>query len=199
MDLPRCTSARPLSGRDWETLRSLRLGALADSPEAFLGRPGEAAWQPEEWRRSADRGAWFGAFIDETPTGLASVVYDVPTGDHYVESMWVMPRFRRRGVAVALFTVVERYVANQSGSVLRLWVLDGNPSAAAAYVRYGFRSTERRQQAPGYAGVNEEEFVIGVPSRRAGGAQSTIQGMTTPDPVAGTGSFTERRISIRSR
>jgi GNAT superfamily N-acetyltransferase len=198
MDTSVCATVRRFAGGDWEILKDLRLGALADSPAAFLGRPGEeAARAPEAWWRAADQGVWFGAFVDGLPAGLASVVYDVPTGDRYAESMWVRPRFRGRGVAVRLLEAAEGFVTDQGGSVLRLWVLEGNPWAAAVYVRYGFRPTGLRQPVPGYPGVIEQEFIISVPSRREGGAHVTIRGTTTPAGLGGAESLTERSNSIR--
>jgi GNAT superfamily N-acetyltransferase len=199
MEMPLVATVRPLDGEDWETLRGLRVRALSDSPNAFLSPSGdEPAWPAEKWRRLADQGAWFGAFVDGVPIGLASVVYDEPTLDRFVESMWVEPHFRGRGVASALFGAVERYVAERGGSVLRLWVLEGNVSAATAYTRYGFQPTGLRQQVPGHPGMDEEEFIIEVPSRQQNEAQSTIRGTTMQAPPIGTGSLTDRRISTRT-
>jgi GNAT superfamily N-acetyltransferase len=197
MVLPDVAAVRRLNGADWAILRDLRLEALSDSPKAFLGRPSEeAARRPQDWRTMAERGVWFGAFIDETPAGLASVVYDVPTGDRYAESMWVLPRFRGRGVIGVLLGVVERYAGSQGGSVLRLWVLDGNHSAAAAYVRNGFRPTGLKQPVPGYPGAIEEEFIIDLPRRPGEGGQSRTLGTTVDPPVVDSGSFTARRTSL---
>ena len=191
MRMPVVAAVRRLSGAEWATLRDLRLAALTDSPRAFLGRPGEeAARLPQEWRRSADQGVWFAAFVGGTPVGLASVVYDVRTGDRYAESMWVLPHFRGRGVLTAILEAVEQYVSSQGGAVLRLWVLDGNASAVAAYVRNGFRPTDLKQPVPGYPGVIEEEFIIDLPDRPAAGGHSTTLGTRVDPPVAESGLFT---------
>ena len=152
---------RRLASEDGETLSELRLAALTDSPDSFLGRlDEEAARSPEEWHSAVTRGVWFAAFADDAAAGLVSVVFDEQTQEHYAESMWVRPRRRGRGVATALLEAVVQYVAGQGGSALRLWVLDGNPSAVDAYQHFGFRPTGLRQSVPDHAGMVEEEFSL---------------------------------------
>jgi GNAT superfamily N-acetyltransferase len=189
---------RRLGADDGETLRSLRLKALTDSPRAFLGDLDEEAARPlEQWRGAAAGGVWFAAFVDGVPAGLVAAVFDLASRQHYVESMWVLPQLRGRGVATALLRAVEHYVLGQGGAAVRLWVLNGNRSAANTYLHYGFRPTELRQQIAGHPGVSEDEFVLWLQPRRETLDQSTIRGITTPDLTPDKGSVTGRRTSFR--
>jgi len=158
-----------LGAGDWEVLRDLRLSALSTSPGALLGDPvREAARSAARWREVAEARAWFGAFEGAAAVGLASVVREPGTGHLFVESMWVAPQVRRQGVATGLLRAAERYAVDRGASVLRLWVLDGNPSAAAVYRRHGFRLTGRRGPVPGHPELIEEESSIDLPP--AGGS-----------------------------
>jgi ribosomal protein S18 acetylase RimI-like enzyme len=204
MSSPAAT-VRRFTEADWNILRDLRLAALADSPRALLGDARQEAARPAEaWREMAGRETWFGAFVTDHPTdptgqpvGLAALVQDAPTGHHYVESMWVRPGRRGRGLARILLDAAVNHVAELDGTTLRLWVLAGNPSAVLVYTRHGFRPTGRRQPVPAHPEVIEEEFVIDVTVSTPASTQSTMRGTTMRSPAAGTGSSISLRTSLR--
>jgi GNAT superfamily N-acetyltransferase len=150
---------------EWATLRKLRLDALRDTPQAFLGTLEEEAERDEaEWRRLASDRAWLVATLDAEAAGIASVVRHPVSADCYVESMWVDPRFRRRGVATALLEGASGIATEIGRRELLLWVLEGNSSAGATYQRYGFGPTGKRQYVPGRPGLLETEYVYRIPS-----------------------------------
>jgi GNAT superfamily N-acetyltransferase len=93
---------RPARAADWQTLRELRLRALADAPDAFSSTLEEEASLPEQvWRQWAHGGpasvnfiAWEGG----AAIGMVAIfaVANTPGRMHLV-AMWVDPHHRRRG------------------------------------------------------------------------------------------------------
>jgi ribosomal protein S18 acetylase RimI-like enzyme len=167
MTFPSTVAIQRLAPADWSVLRVLRLNALRDSPQAFLGDLGrENARSPAEWRLLAQERDWFAAICQGRPVGLASSVRDPETDHRSVESLWVETGFRDRGIATALLEAVERLVIQEGKALLRLWVLEGNAAAAETYRRYGFRESGERQPVPGHPQLLETQFVLTVPSRR---------------------------------
>jgi len=166
MNSPSSIDVHRLAPPEWSVLRRLRLNALRDSPQAFLGDPQtEAARSPEEWQVRMQNRVWFAAASDGRPVGLGSTVRDPDTDERYVESMWVEPDSRGRGVASAVLRAVEHLAVSEGKTVLLLWVLDGNPSAAEVYRRYGFRESGVRQSISGHPELIETQFRLSVPSR----------------------------------
>jgi GNAT superfamily N-acetyltransferase len=93
-----------LTPTDWPVLRRVRLEALLDSPDAFMSSHAyESRWSELEWRRVFDAATWIVAREAERVIGLAKSVRlpDKPAMRH-VESVWVAPTYRRRGVLRAL-------------------------------------------------------------------------------------------------
>jgi GNAT superfamily N-acetyltransferase len=165
-----------LSPADWEVLQDLRLRALKEAPDALLGDLArEAHRSPAEWMAFAFRHDWFAATLGGDPAGVASSLIDPATQDRFVESMWVHPRYRGVGVARHLLRAIEELVLNEGRRRIRLWVLEGNESAAALYRRYGFLETPTSQVVPGHPGLREIQFVVELRSRT--GAESL--GVTT--------------------
>jgi GNAT superfamily N-acetyltransferase len=161
------TVTRRFGPGDWRALRDLRLQALRDSPSAFLGsHAAEAARTPEQWRALASTRAWFAAEQGAEHVGLASVVRDPDSAEHYLESMWVRPDRRGQGVVAALLAAAEGVVVADGHDRLLLWVLDGNARAALAYERHGFAMTANRQTVPGHPGLKEQEYCLDVAARR---------------------------------
>ncbi|WP_432944625.1 GNAT family N-acetyltransferase [Kribbella sp. CA-253562] len=139
-----------LTDDDWKLLRDLRLRALDESPGAFLSkadatRAGDEAY----WHERCARDTWVIARIGQEVVGMACSVQDP---DHssdarHVESVWVEPAHRRKGVLRAMLRhLVESEPGVHSWFV---WVLDGNELARDVYERLGFRSTGERQTLAG--------------------------------------------------
>jgi ribosomal protein S18 acetylase RimI-like enzyme len=145
--------ARQAQAADWQALRQLRLRALADAPDAFASTLEEEVAFPEEvWRQRAEGGPASANFIAReggVDVGLAAVFAepDVPGRMHLV-SMWVAPRYRRRGVARALVDQAVRWAAERRAREVGLWVADQNTAARRLYERLGFRPTGERQPLP---------------------------------------------------
>lgn len=133
-----------LGGDDWRVVRDVRLRALEDSPAAFLAKA-ETAWGQEKWRAIALEGAWIVARSEDQVIGVVHSIRvdDRPTDERHLESVWVDPLHRRRGVLRAIL----RYLTELEPDVRTwmVWVLDGNHDALAAYEHLGFETTGERQ------------------------------------------------------
>ncbi|MEO0606053.1 MAG: GNAT family N-acetyltransferase [Myxococcota bacterium] len=137
---------------EWPRLKSLRLRALADVPEAFGATLAETAARPDDrWRRQVREFATFVAVVDDRDVGMvrSMAMRDDPTHAELI-SMWVEPGFRGQGVADALVAAVLDWAAGEGHASVVLDVKDDNPRAIAAYARLGF---ERVGPTPGAEGI----------------------------------------------
>jgi ribosomal protein S18 acetylase RimI-like enzyme len=154
---------------DWAVLRTLRLAALVDAPEAFGSTvERELAFDEAEWRRRATNTPSFIAWSGDEPVGLAAVIAR-PEDDGAdsrtvweLVSMWVSPDVRGSGPADQLVSAVAEVVKAEPVEELTLWVADGNARARAFYVRAGFRPTGIRQTFRRHDGsaFDEEKLVM---------------------------------------
>ena len=145
---------RRIARDEAETLRAVRLRALADAPLAFGSTHArEAAYPPERWgdwaqASSAGGGQAFFFAIDETsggPVGLASgVIWEGDTETAHLYAMWVAPEARGSGAGAALVEAVVAWAAAHGALRVRTEVTVGNDGAVRLYVRAGFRDTGER-------------------------------------------------------
>ncbi|HXQ57544.1 MAG TPA: GNAT family N-acetyltransferase [Actinomycetes bacterium] len=144
---------RQARAADWETLRELRLRALADAPDAFASTlQQETAFPEQVWRQRAKGGAAsvnFIAYEGGAGIGMAAIfaVANTPGRMHLV-GMWVDPQHRRRGVAQALVERAVRWAEERQAREVLLWVADPNVPARMLYERVGFQPTGERQPLP---------------------------------------------------
>ncbi|WP_166463065.1 GNAT family N-acetyltransferase [Amycolatopsis acidicola] len=135
------TVVRRLSPDDWPRWRTLRLAALADSPESF-GTPlsyWEGHDRAERWRQRLTEVPFNAiADLDGERAGMVSCVGPDEHGDAELLSLWVAPFARGRGVGDALVGAVAQWAEQQRARRLVLRVLVGNLSARALYQRNGF-------------------------------------------------------------
>jgi ribosomal protein S18 acetylase RimI-like enzyme len=158
----------------WATLRTVRLAALADAPDAFGSTTErELALDEAEWRRRAQTAPNFIAWRGDEPVGLVTVVRrpgddeDGPPAEWELVSMWVSPLARGSGAADLLVSVAVEVVRAESARWLILWVADGNGRARAFYLRAGFRPTGVRQTYRRHDGsaFEEEKLVMPLAAR----------------------------------
>ena len=139
---------RRISPGEGETLRAIRLRALADAPLAFGSTHArEAAYPPERWRdwaeaSSAGGGQAFFFAVDETsgaPVGLASgVIWEAEPETAHLYAMWVAPEARGQGVGAALVAAVEGWARGKGYMRMGLGVTSTNEPAIRLYTRMGF-------------------------------------------------------------
>jgi GNAT superfamily N-acetyltransferase len=178
---------------DWQVLRAARLSALRDSPHAFTSSYAhESGWGEREWRQLLDAASWIVARDAEKLIGLAGSVGEPerPSAQH-VESIWVAPTHRRRGVFRALLDAVVEIERPMGATHLLLWVLEDNHDARRAYEAVGFEPTGERQFLPGF-GRFERRLTLCISRLLDSHAHSSHvtdkgdldrQGTTTPDGV----------------
>jgi GNAT superfamily N-acetyltransferase len=127
------------------TLKDMRLKALDEAPSAFvttleteLDRP------PVYWEEQFDRATWVIAQDGIAPddplnVGIAALVRPDPESPvRFIESVWVEPVYRKRGVLRQMLDHLEGRAKADGATELRLWVLDTNKSAEEAYLELGF-------------------------------------------------------------
>jgi ribosomal protein S18 acetylase RimI-like enzyme len=141
---------------DWETYRSVRLAALAESPSAFFSTlAGETALDPEVWRERLGSAATFLAWQDSEPVGTVTLLGYRGTQEHgftgasHIVAMWVSPDARRLGVGRLLVQTALDQAASDGAASVVLWVFEANKPAQALYESMGFRATDQLASRPG--------------------------------------------------
>jgi RimJ/RimL family protein N-acetyltransferase len=129
-----------LTQDDWETLRELRLSALAESPQWFAATlEEETAFDEDEWRRELRVGTWCAAVLDDRPIGLMGVT---PTDRHdcdcWLHGSWVEPRFRHHGVTRLMLAWLDGVARQRGWQRIGLGVWPENTPAIAVWERLGF-------------------------------------------------------------
>ncbi len=124
---------RRIAADEWIILRDLRLGALANCPNAF----GPKEWQDRLSRRDAVSIAAFLANGDAV--GLISgAPYDDAIG---LFAMWVTPEHRGVGIGGRLVDALVTWARKMGHQRILLDVGDHNLSAIALYESRGFVET----------------------------------------------------------
>jgi GNAT superfamily N-acetyltransferase len=149
---------------DWRLSRNLRLAALADRDAPLFGDlRQETSWDASRWREELETIQWVAAMYGDDPAGIAKVV-DYPAEDPrlHLESMWVTPRYRRRGIGNRLLQEAEAFTRSKGQQRLGLWVLEGNQAARKLYLNAGYRPTGRLGKIMNE--LNETEFARSISS-----------------------------------
>ena len=109
-----------------------------------------------------DASIWVVAREAENVIGLARSVGELTRpGARHVESIWVAPTHRRRGVFRSLLYAIAEIERRNGVTDLLLWVLDDNHDARRAYETLGFQPTGERQFLPDL-GRFERRFELGI-------------------------------------
>ena len=144
---------KPLLRDDWSLLKTVRLRALADAPEAFGTTLAQAsAWDDARWQENARRftllppAASFLAYADGLPCGMANC-FTLQDNSQTAEltAFWVAPQQRRQGVGKALVAAIAGWASSQGMTTLQAWVVEDNARALGFYKKLGFQETEERQ------------------------------------------------------
>lgn len=146
-------SVSPFELEQWHIYRDLRLGALADSPDAFSTMLHEQEDRPDDyWTErivsagESDLDLALLATVDLVPAGLSFA--KIPTSQRdqaHVFQMWVAPNFRRNGVARKLLNEIATWASKRNALCLVLDVSCGDTPAAHLYSAMGFRTIGQPQ------------------------------------------------------
>lgn len=142
-EIQRCTRVNIdlLGPADWPILRSARLAALHDSPDAFVATlAAEARRTPDEWIASIKSSTWAVARDGVEVLGLACLAAPVSGARHahFIESVWVRPVHRRQGLVRKMLQRLEGEARAEDVDYLQLWVLETNELAPDAYRKLDF-------------------------------------------------------------
>jgi GNAT superfamily N-acetyltransferase len=139
-----------------DSLRNVRLAALADSPSAFGSTyAGESSLTAKNWADRALAGsagserATFFAVADDDIVGLVGGLRPEPTSPRVeLVSMWTHPIVRRSGVGRLLVKAVLDWARTCDAQAVQLWVTRGNVGAESLYRVMGFVETGDYQPLP---------------------------------------------------
>jgi ribosomal protein S18 acetylase RimI-like enzyme len=151
-----------LTEDDWQTLRDVRLAALADAPYAFGSTLAqEQVLDEAEWRGRLTRAWWILAVQNAENAGLVGMYLSEPDTPMLI-SMWVRPGYRGHGVGDVLITELLRWAAENRWSQVVLRVADGNDAARRLFIRHGFTPTGRRTPLESDPGVLTETLSYAI-------------------------------------
>lgn len=139
---------RRLRPDEWPALRTIRLRALADAPDAFGETLPEAEARDDAgWRDRADPPD-AAVFVAHGTDGLVGMAIGGPAPIDVafaaLFSMWVAPDARGQGVGMALIDAVKGWAVAAGYPGLGLGVTTTNAPAIELYERAGFADTGDR-------------------------------------------------------
>lgn len=157
---------RLLGPADWRVLRDTRLRALSDSPAAFTAQyQRERRLSEAQWRRRLRAAAWVVATDRGVVIGMAGLVGGHPEEPEHVESIWVAPTHRNRGVFRSLLQAMVEIARAAQLSHLWLWVLEDNLRARTVYEHLGFVWTGERKPIDGRRAACELRLRLAIRQR----------------------------------
>lgn len=151
-------NVRALAEDDWERYRSVRLSALADSPDAFAATSDDESQLDEDfWRERMRRSTRLVAERDGEVVGVVSLGEtraseldaevdddeDAKAGEIF--GLWVHPDARGSGVASELVRASARQARDDGRRHVAFWVSTENGPAVAFASGIGFRPTDYRR------------------------------------------------------
>ena len=126
---------------DWQRLKTLRLAALTDSPDAFASTLDSALKLDEsDWKRNLRDLATFVATIDQVDQGMVRCAPDKESPSRvFLISLWVAPTARRHGIAEKLIQASMGWALSAGYSQMLLDVGNDNAPAIALYGKLLFK------------------------------------------------------------
>jgi GNAT superfamily N-acetyltransferase len=132
--------ARP---EDWLKLRSIRLEALNDTPDAYGSTyDGVVTFSEDRWRSMTEQSTYFLAERDGEVVGMVSGgLNDDHPGTRWLYGMYVTPSARGGAAAPMLVDAVSEWARECGASELFLHVTTSVERAKAFYQKMGFEPT----------------------------------------------------------
>jgi GNAT superfamily N-acetyltransferase len=128
---------------DWEDLRSIRLEALRDTPEAYGSTYEESVlWSDAQWKNAASTRLYYFADRDGDVVGMVSGGFNEGSpGTRWLYGMYVTPSERGSGTAALLVKTIADWARVHGVGEIYLHVGSSVPRARAFYEKVGFRPT----------------------------------------------------------
>lgn len=128
---------------DWMALRSIRLEALRDTPDAYGSSLAAAlSFSDNRWRLMSVQQEYVLVERDGDVVGMAAGGYhDDRPGEHWLYATYVTPSARGGGVAAALVDAVVAWARGERATALYLDVTTSLARARAFYRKMGFEPT----------------------------------------------------------
>ena len=128
---------------DWRDLRTIRLEALGDTPEAYSSTYEESVrWSDAQWKNAASNRLYYFAYRDRRVLGMVSGGFnDAHPGTRWLYGMYVTPSERGSGTAALLVRSIADWAKSQGVDEIYLHVGSSVARARAFYERVGFRLT----------------------------------------------------------
>jgi ribosomal protein S18 acetylase RimI-like enzyme len=131
--------------QQWLVYRALRLGSLAEAPDAFGAQLAEQQDWPETlWKMRLEAGIFSDdalpllAQCDGGPAGLIWGKVEGAGPDVHVYQVWVAPAYRGRSVGKALLDAVIAWARTKNARAIHLSVALTAAAATRLYQRAGF-------------------------------------------------------------
>jgi GNAT superfamily N-acetyltransferase len=126
---------------DWEDLRTIRLEALSDTPDAYGSTYEESVlWSDAQWKNAAATRLYYLADRDGRVVGMVSGGFnDAYPGTRWLYGMYVTPSERGSGTALLLVRAIEAWATSHDVHEVYLHVTTSVPRARAFYEKLGFR------------------------------------------------------------
>jgi GNAT superfamily N-acetyltransferase len=169
-----------LTEDDWETLRDVRLRALAEDAAAFgASIDRERSFKESHWRMRLRASPWFVAVVRDGPVGLVCAISEpgAPAYERHLVAMWVAPEHRGVGVGDGLLASAERWAAEDGATLVSLWLRDGNVAAERLYRRAGYLPSGVRMPMPRDRSLIEERW-----TKSLVGDESAATPVASPSP-----------------
>ena len=153
------------------TFKTVRLGALEDSPSAFGSTYArEAAFSDSEWLTRAvnmngDRKIGYLAMDNGAGCGIAAgFLYEQDSTKAQLVSMWVAPAYRGAGLGRVLVNAISEWARDRGVRTLLLMVTSSNVGAIRFYERLGFALTGRTKPYPNDPTLTKYEMAASIPT-----------------------------------
>src|SRR5262245_6029948 len=158
-----------LTVEEGRRLRTIRLRALQDSPDAFGATFEETNARPDEkWSQQVRDLPTFVAVHDDVDVGMVRCARDsIDVRSASLISMWVAPEFRRKRFVTVLVNAFIGWARAARIERLVLDVADDNTAAIALYAHHGFEPNGKRSTWPrprDYIHTHQRELQI-MPGR----------------------------------
>lgn len=134
---------RPCEVVDAAALRTIRLEALRDTPEAYGSTYDEAVKSSHhQWENAVAQRNYYLAERNGVVVGMVSGGFNEShPGTHWMYGMYVSPDVRGTGLAQLLVDAVSEWARGQDASAIFLHVTASLARARAFYEKAGFRVT----------------------------------------------------------